>query len=277
MNCPNCGFEAQPGETVCLACGQPLYGVKNAETTSFAVVNENQAYDVVLKKIGGNKIAVIKVVKETLGLGLADAKDTVEAMGVIATGMTQTDAEAFVTELRANGATAELCESGEFDEGLYDVTISHYADREAALQGIMKHYECDYDAAILILDEALLDVEVSKEEAEECARVMSEYGVSVDITESEELPANTNEYTPGNKPAMIGFILSVIALFMAILPMGMVQYSFWSLFAPPAIVLGSIGLKIAAKGGGKKIFAILALVFAIGAFLFLVMGTTLRV
>ena len=215
MNCPNCGFEAQPGETVCLACGQPLYGVKSSsENTSFAVANENQTYDVVLKTIGGNKIAVIKVVKETFDLGLVEAKDTVEAMGVIATDMPRAAAEAFVAELRANGATAEICEAGECDEGFYE--------------------------------------------------------------ESEEQPANTNEYTPGNKPAMIGFILSLIALFMAILPMGMVQYSFWSLFAPPAIVLGAIGLKIAAKGGGKKIFAILALVFAIGAFLFMLVGATLR-
>ena len=71
-------------------------------------VEEKTEFDVVLKDIGANKIAVIKVVKEATGLGLADAKKAVEAMGVIKEAMPKADAEALVAKLKENGATAEL-------------------------------------------------------------------------------------------------------------------------------------------------------------------------
>ena len=69
---------------------------------------EKTEFDVVLKDIGPNKIAVIKVVKEATGLGLADAKKAVEAMGVIKENAPKADAEALVAALKDNGATAEL-------------------------------------------------------------------------------------------------------------------------------------------------------------------------
>ena len=69
---------------------------------------EKTEFDVVLKDIGANKIAIIKVVREATGLGLADAKKAVEAMGVIKEAMPKADAEALVAKLKENGATAEL-------------------------------------------------------------------------------------------------------------------------------------------------------------------------
>ena len=69
---------------------------------------EKTEFDVVLKDIGANKIAIIKVVREATGLGLADAKKAVESMGVIKEAMPKADAEALVAKLKENGATAEL-------------------------------------------------------------------------------------------------------------------------------------------------------------------------
>ena len=69
---------------------------------------EKTEFDVVLKDIGPNKIAIIKVVREATGLGLADAKKAVEAMGVLKEAMPKADADAFVAKLKENGATAEL-------------------------------------------------------------------------------------------------------------------------------------------------------------------------
>ena len=69
---------------------------------------EKTEFDVVLKDIGPNKIAIIKVVREATGLGLADAKKAVEAMGTIKEAMPKADAEALVAKLKENGATAEL-------------------------------------------------------------------------------------------------------------------------------------------------------------------------
>lgn len=69
---------------------------------------EKTEFDVVLKDIGPNKIAIIKVVREATGLGLADAKKAVEAMGVIKENAPKADAEALVAKLKEQGATAEL-------------------------------------------------------------------------------------------------------------------------------------------------------------------------
>ena len=71
-------------------------------------VEEKTEFDVVLKEIGPNKIAIIKVVREATGLGLADAKKAVESMGVIKENAPKADAEDLVAKLKENGATAEL-------------------------------------------------------------------------------------------------------------------------------------------------------------------------
>ena len=71
-------------------------------------VEEKTEFDVVLKDVGPNKIAIIKVVREATGLGLADAKKAVESMGVIKENAPKADAEALVAKLKENGATAEL-------------------------------------------------------------------------------------------------------------------------------------------------------------------------
>ena len=44
---------------------------------------EKTEFDIVLKDFGANKIAVIKAVREFTGLGLAEAKKAVEALGVL--------------------------------------------------------------------------------------------------------------------------------------------------------------------------------------------------
>ena len=69
---------------------------------------EKTEFNVVLKDIGANKIGVIKVVREFTGLGLAEAKKAVEAMGVLKEAVPKADAEAAVAKLKEAGATAEL-------------------------------------------------------------------------------------------------------------------------------------------------------------------------
>jgi large subunit ribosomal protein L7/L12 len=69
---------------------------------------EKDAYNVVLKAIGPNKIEIIKTVREATGLGLADAKNLVENMGVIKSGLSWEEAENLAEELREGGAEVEL-------------------------------------------------------------------------------------------------------------------------------------------------------------------------
>ena len=58
---------------------------------------------------GANKIAVIKVVKEALGLGLKEAKDLVDgAPKMVKEGMKKEDAEALKKSLEEAGAKVTL-------------------------------------------------------------------------------------------------------------------------------------------------------------------------
>ena len=97
-------LEAEFGVSAAVAAA-PAAG---AAAEAAPAVEEKTEFDVVLKEIGANKIAVIKVVKEVTGLGLADAKKAVEARGVIKEAMPKADAEAFVAKIKEAGAVAEL-------------------------------------------------------------------------------------------------------------------------------------------------------------------------
>ncbi|MBD5405933.1 50S ribosomal protein L7/L12 [bacterium] len=70
---------------------------------------EKSEFDVVLTSAGGNKIAVIKEVREITGLGLKDAKDLVDgAPKTIKEGVAKTAAEEMKAKLEGAGATVEL-------------------------------------------------------------------------------------------------------------------------------------------------------------------------
>ncbi len=97
-------LEAEFGVSAAVAAAPAAAGAAEAAPAA----EEKTEFDVVLKDIGANKIAIIKVVKEATGLGLADAKKAGEAMGVIKENVPKADAEALVAKLKENGATAEL-------------------------------------------------------------------------------------------------------------------------------------------------------------------------
>ncbi|MCH5152576.1 MAG: 50S ribosomal protein L7/L12 [Clostridiales bacterium] len=70
---------------------------------------EKTEFDVVLKSVGGNKIAVIKAVRELTGLGLVEAKNMVESAPVTVKEAQPKDvAEGIVKTLTEAGAEAEL-------------------------------------------------------------------------------------------------------------------------------------------------------------------------
>ena len=70
---------------------------------------EQDSFDVVLEADGGKKIQVIKVVRELTGLGLKEAKDTVEAAPkAILEGVNKEKAEAAKAKLEAEGAKVTL-------------------------------------------------------------------------------------------------------------------------------------------------------------------------
>ena len=70
---------------------------------------EKDAFTVVLTSAGEQKIAVMKVVKEALGLGLKEAKDLVDAApSNLKEGMKKDEAEALKKSLEEAGGAVEL-------------------------------------------------------------------------------------------------------------------------------------------------------------------------
>ena len=70
---------------------------------------EKSTFDVELKDAGGQKIAVIKVVRELTSLSLKEAKDLVDgAPKVVKAGVAKQEAEEMKAKLEAAGATAEI-------------------------------------------------------------------------------------------------------------------------------------------------------------------------
>ncbi|MDN3668367.1 50S ribosomal protein L7/L12 [Echinicola jeungdonensis] len=74
-----------------------------------AAEEEKTSFDVILKAAGGQKLAVVKLVKELTGLGLKDAKEVVDgAPKAIKEGIAKDEAEALKKQLEEAGAEVEL-------------------------------------------------------------------------------------------------------------------------------------------------------------------------
>ena len=80
----------------------------SAGPAAAAVVEEQTEFQVILKAAGEKKVEVIKAVRAITGLGLKEAKDLVEATGVVKDAVSKDDAAKFKKDLEAAGATVEL-------------------------------------------------------------------------------------------------------------------------------------------------------------------------
>lgn len=76
---------------------------------SQAAAEEKTEFNVILAKVGDNKINVIKVVRELTGLGLKEAKDLVEgAPKAVKEGVAKAQADEIKKKLEEAGATVEI-------------------------------------------------------------------------------------------------------------------------------------------------------------------------
>ena len=70
---------------------------------------ESSTVDVVITEVGGQKVPVIKVVRNATGLGLKEAKAVVDAApGPVKEGVERDEADKLKAELEEAGATVEL-------------------------------------------------------------------------------------------------------------------------------------------------------------------------
>jgi len=84
-------------------------GPAAAAAAPAAAAEEKTEFNVELKEAGGNKIAVIKVVREITGLGLKEAKDLVEgAPKTLKEGVSKAESEEMKKKLEEAGAKVEL-------------------------------------------------------------------------------------------------------------------------------------------------------------------------
>jgi len=71
-------------------------------------VEEQSEFNVVMTSFGEKKVAVIKAVRGATGLGLKEAKDLVEALGVVKEGVDKAEAESLQKLLQEAGASVEI-------------------------------------------------------------------------------------------------------------------------------------------------------------------------
>ena len=94
---------------VSAAAAMPMMAMPGAGGAAAAPVEEKTEFTVTLTEIGGNKINVIKVVREVTSLGLKEAKDLVEgAPKPIKEGVPKDEAAAIKKKFEEVGAKVEI-------------------------------------------------------------------------------------------------------------------------------------------------------------------------
>ncbi len=98
------------GVSAAAAAAPVMVAAAGAGAGDAAAAEEKDSYDVILAAAGGNKIGVIKVVREIVaGLGLKEAKDLVDgAPKPLKEGVSKAEADDIKAKLTEAGATVEV-------------------------------------------------------------------------------------------------------------------------------------------------------------------------
>ena len=102
-------LEAELGVSAAAAMPMMAMPMAGAGGGAAAAAEEQTEFTAMLTDVGGNKINVIKVVREVTGLGLKEAKDLVEsAPKPIKEGVPKDEAEALKKKFEEVGAKVEI-------------------------------------------------------------------------------------------------------------------------------------------------------------------------
>jgi large subunit ribosomal protein L7/L12 len=92
-----------------VSAAAPVAAAAGPAADAGAAAEEQTEFDVVMTSFGANKVSVIKAVRALTGLGLKEAKDTVEgAPSTIKEGVAKDEAEDVKKQLEEAGAAVEL-------------------------------------------------------------------------------------------------------------------------------------------------------------------------
>jgi large subunit ribosomal protein L7/L12 len=91
------------------AAAAPVMVAGGAGAGAGEAAAEKTSFDVILKDAGGQKLAIVKLVKDLTGLGLKEAKDLVDgAPKELKAGVAKDEAEALKKQLEEAGAVVEI-------------------------------------------------------------------------------------------------------------------------------------------------------------------------
>ncbi len=92
-----------------VSAAMPMMAASGGAGAGEEAKEEKSTFNVEIKEAGGQKIAVIKVLREAIGLGLKEAKDLVDAAPkVVKEGLDKAAAEDLKKKLEEAGAVVEL-------------------------------------------------------------------------------------------------------------------------------------------------------------------------
>lgn len=92
-----------------VSASAPMMAMTAAPGAGAAPAEEKTAFTVELSETGGNKIGVIKVVREITGLGLKDAKDLVDAAPkVVKEGVSKSEADDMKKKIEEAGGKVTI-------------------------------------------------------------------------------------------------------------------------------------------------------------------------
>lgn len=107
IKCPECGGKVSDKSEVCIHCGYPLSKMNS-------INSENITYKVIILEVGANKVKIIKVIRESTGLGLKEAKELVDnAPCVVRTGLDKNEADIIAQNLVNEGAKVSVAKDSE--------------------------------------------------------------------------------------------------------------------------------------------------------------------
>jgi large subunit ribosomal protein L7/L12 len=103
------GLESAFGVSAAAAAVAAAPATGGGAAAAAAPAEEKTEFNVILTAVGGNKIGVIKVVREITSLGLKEAKDLVEgAPKPVKEGVNKDEAESIKKKFTEAGATVEI-------------------------------------------------------------------------------------------------------------------------------------------------------------------------
>ena len=191
MRCPTCGADAtvHGDQWECGWCGDcgVFDTVPDFDAVASPVVMARRAsakgkYSVILKKLGEDKIAAIKTIREWTGMSLKDAADAVRQLPVTLWTASAGDARGLLQNLQKVGAVAELSPAAERAD-LYAVVLCEIGkDKIAVVKAVREWTGLSLKDAVNYVNQAPITLRAtSRDNAAQLLHDLQEAGATAEL------------------------------------------------------------------------------------------------